>query len=62
MTDTFFNGLDVLYTMQSLEEIELRAPAVGAVFFLSRSESGGPFARVGYNLNSYCVAFCGFCF
>ena len=46
--------------MQSLGEIELRVPAVGAkiwcLVFLSRSESGGPFARVGYNLNRYCVA------
>jgi len=50
-------------TVQSSGEIDLRVPAVGAkmwclsVFFsLSRSESGGPFARVGYTSNSYCVA------
>ena len=51
--------------VQSLGEIELRVTAVGAkmqctfFFYLSRSESGGPFARVGYNLNSYCVAIYG---
>jgi len=28
------------------------APSLAGV----RSESGGPFARVGYTLNSYCVA------
>ena len=47
-------------TTQSLGEIELRSPAGGAkiwyLFFLSRSESGGPFTRVGYILDRICVA------
>ena len=61
MIGTSFNDLDVLYHHAEFGEIELRAPDVGAkmwclyVFCLSRSESGGPFARVRYNLNSYCV-------
>jgi len=55
----------MLYHHAKFGEIELRAAAVGAkmwclyvcfYFFLSRSEAGGAFARVGYTLNSCCVA------
>ena len=51
-------------TMQSLGEIELRAPAVGAkiivfvtmFFWLSRSESGSPCVRGVHSSNKHCVA------
>jgi len=61
MVGTFYDGYDELYHHAKSGEIEQRAPAVGAkvsclFFCLSRSESGGPFARVGYTLNSCFVA------
>ena len=61
MVATFLMASTCFITMQSLGEIEQRAPAVGGKIWclsvcLSRSESSGPFARVGYTLNSYFVA------
>ena len=56
----FMMGTTSSTIMQSLGEIEQRAPAVGAkmwcVFCLSRSESGAPCIRGVHSSNKHCVA------
>jgi len=59
-----FNGLDVLYQMQSFGEMELRAGrrcenVVFVCFFvsLSRSEAGALFVWGWHSLNKYCIQF-----
>ena len=53
-----FNGLDVLNHRAKFGEYRTTRMFVCLFvrFFLSRFESGGPFARVGYILNNYFVA------